>query len=343
VGAQIGGDWYDALQLDRDRVAVMIGDIVGHGTPAAARMGELRNALRAYAAEGHSPAEALRLLDSLVAASIGEEMIATVLLLIADTARGTVTVARAGHPPPLVRGTDGQVRMLESELTLPIGVMRNIAPDEATYDFVEGETLLLYTDGLVERRAEAIDEGLERLRQALADGPEDVDALSDHVIARLLSDRPGRDDVALLAVRLLGARTGELRLTLPAASGSVTTARHRVREWLRVNAADLAPETISDLQVALTEACANAVRHAYGPADATFRVRAARDRDAVTLTVKDGGHWRPPRGESGGRGLVLMRALCDEVVIEKAEEGTTVTLRRRVTPAALPSGTTETG
>src|SRR5207248_4556620 len=111
LGAQIGGDWYDALQLDRDRVAVMIGDIVGHGTAAAARMGELRNVLRAYAAEGHPPAEALRQLDRLVAASLGEEMIATVLLLIADTANQSVTVARAGHPPPLIRAADGEVRV----------------------------------------------------------------------------------------------------------------------------------------------------------------------------------------------------------------------------------------
>jgi anti-sigma regulatory factor (Ser/Thr protein kinase) len=85
------------------------------------------------------------------------------------------------------------------------------------------------------------------------------------------------------------------------------------------------------------------VRHAYGPADATFRVSAARDSDAVALTVKDAGHWRPPRGEHGGRGLVLMRALCDEVEIEKAEEGTTVTLRRFVTPASLPSSAAEMG
>jgi serine phosphatase RsbU (regulator of sigma subunit)/DNA-binding response OmpR family regulator/anti-sigma regulatory factor (Ser/Thr protein kinase) len=343
IGAQIGGDWYDALQLDRDRVAVMIGDIVGHGTAAAARMGELRNVLRAYAAEGHSPAVALRQLDRLVAASLGEEMIATVLLLIADTAKESVTVARAGHPPPLIRAADGQVRVLESETTLPIGVMRGVAPDEVTCRFGEGETLLLYTDGLVERRAEPIDEGIARLRQALSEAPADAEALSDHVIARLLADRPSSDDVALLAVRLLGAPLGTLELTLPAVSGSVTVARHRVREWLRVNVPELDRDTRSDLEVALTEACANVVRHAYGPADAYFEASAVRERDAVRLAVKDEGHWRPPRGADGGRGLTLMRALCDDVEIDKAPDGTTVTMRRRLVPAGSAADPTATG
>jgi serine phosphatase RsbU (regulator of sigma subunit)/DNA-binding response OmpR family regulator/anti-sigma regulatory factor (Ser/Thr protein kinase) len=340
LGAQIGGDWYDALQLDRDRVAVMIGDIVGHGTAAAARMGELRNALRAYAAEGHSPAEALRRLDHLVAVSLGEEMIATVLLLIADTARGTVTVARAGHPPALIRGVDGEVRVLESENTLPIGVMRNRAPDEVTHSFADGETLLLYTDGLVERRAEPIDDGIARLCEALRNGPADPQGLSDHVIARLLAERPGRDDVAVLAMRLLGAPEGALELILPAVSGSVTVARHRVREWLRVNARELDREALSDLEVALTEACANVVRHAYGPADASFKASAVREGDAISLAIRDEGHWRPPRGDHGGRGLILMRAMCDEVQIEKAADGTTVTMRRRLAPAPLPSSPT---
>jgi serine phosphatase RsbU (regulator of sigma subunit)/CheY-like chemotaxis protein/anti-sigma regulatory factor (Ser/Thr protein kinase) len=343
LGAQIGGDWYDALQLDRDRVAVMIGDIVGHGTAAAARMGELRNVLRAYAAEGHPPAEALRQLDRLVAASLGEEMIATVLLLIADTANQSVTVARAGHPPPLIRAADGEVRVLESQTTLPIGVMRGVAPDEVTHRFAEGETLLLYTDGLVERRAEPIDEGIARLRQALSDAPADAEALSDHVIARLLADRPGSDDVAMLAVRMLGAPQGALELTLPAVSGSVTVARHRVREWLRVNAPELDRDTRSDLEVALTEACANVVRHAYGPGDASFEVSAVREADAVRLAVRDRGHWRLPRGEDGGRGLTLMRALCDELQIDKAGDGTTVTMRRRVVPARSPSAPAPTG
>jgi serine phosphatase RsbU (regulator of sigma subunit)/DNA-binding response OmpR family regulator/anti-sigma regulatory factor (Ser/Thr protein kinase) len=337
VGAQIGGDWYDALQLDRDRMAVMIGDIVGHGTAAAARMGELRNGLRAYVAEGHSPAEALRRLDKLAAVSRGEEMVATVLLLIADTARGLVTVSRAGHPPALIRGADGEVRTLESENTLPIGVMRNRAPDEVIHSFAEGETLLLYTDGLVERRAEPIDEGIARLRQALSEAPADAEALSDHVIARVLADRPGSDDVAMLAMRLLGAPEGALELSLPAVSGSVTIARHRVREWLRVNAPELDRDARSDLEVALTEACSNVVRHAYGPADASFQVTALREGDAVALAITDQGHWRPPRGDHGGRGLVLMRALCDDVQIEKASEGTTVSLRRRLARAPLPS------
>jgi serine phosphatase RsbU (regulator of sigma subunit)/DNA-binding response OmpR family regulator/anti-sigma regulatory factor (Ser/Thr protein kinase) len=337
LAPQIGGDWYDALELDTDRMAVMIGDVVGHGVRAATTMSELRNALRAFAVEGHGPAQALHQLDRVAQATLGTGMVATVLFLIVDSAGETVTLARAGHPPPAVRGSDARVRFLETESTLPLGIDERVIPSESQYPLHAGETLLLFTDGLVERRGESISVGFERLAHAFATAPAGADALCDHVLEKALSEQGRHDDVALLAIRLLPVPTGPLHLTLPAVADSVPLARHRLRAWMTANLPELDAVTRGDLEVAWSEACTNVVRHAYGPRDATFTAAAAIESDGVVLRVADYGHWRPPRGEYGGRGLPLMRELCDEVVIERRPDGTTVNLRRSL--AADPSPT----
>ena len=333
MAPQIGGDWYDAIDLDRDRTAVMIGDVVGHGVRAATTMSELRNALRAFAVEGHGPGEALYQLDRVVHATIGIKMIATVLFLIIDAAQGTVTLASAGHPPPALRSADGQVRFLETERMLPLGVNTRIPPHDATFPIGSGETLLLYTDGLVERRRESIDVGLERLRAALADASGGVEEICDHVLEHTTAGQPPEDDVAVLAVRMLTTPTGMLDLTLPATSDSIPLVRHRLRSWLEANAPTLDRMARADLEVAWSEACTNVVRHAYGPREATFEARASLELDALVLEVCDHGSWRPPRGGHGGRGIMLMKQLCDEVEIDRGVEGTTVTMRRRLGPA----------
>ncbi|HEX4010666.1 MAG TPA: SpoIIE family protein phosphatase [Solirubrobacteraceae bacterium] len=330
LAPQIGGDWYDALELDRNRTALMIGDVVGHGVRAATTMSELRNGLRAFAVEGHSPAEALHQLDRVVHATFGSGMIATVLFLIIDAARGTVTLARAGHPPPALRGADGSVRFLDTRNTLPLGVDDRTAPGEAEYPFVPGETLLLFTDGLIERRRESISVGLDRLSEAFAGAPEGVEDICDHVLAETVSEQGSHDDVALLAVRLLPQPTGPLELELPAVAGSVPLARHRLRGWLAGNAPGLDFDTRAGLEVAWSEAVTNVVRHAYGPRDASFRATARREGDDVRLVVADDGSWRPPRGQHGGRGLGLMRQLCDDVDVDRRPDGTTVTMRYRL-------------
>jgi serine phosphatase RsbU (regulator of sigma subunit)/CheY-like chemotaxis protein/anti-sigma regulatory factor (Ser/Thr protein kinase) len=330
LAPQIGGDWYDALELDRDRTAVMIGDVVGHGIRAATTMSELRNGLRAFAVEGHSPGEALHQLDRVVHATFGSGMIATVLFLIIDAASGTVTLARAGHPPPALRGADGSVRFLDTRNTLPLGVDDRIAPGEAEYPFVPGETLLLFTDGLIERRRESISVGLDRLSEAFAGAPQGVEEICDHVLTETVSRQGSDDDVALLAVRLLARPTGPLELTLPAVAPSVPLARHRLRGWLAGNAPGLDFDTRAGLEVAWSEAVTNVVRHAYGPGDASFRATARRDGDDVWLVVADDGSWRPPRGRHGGRGLGLMRQLCDDVEVDRRPDGTTVTMRYRL-------------
>jgi serine phosphatase RsbU (regulator of sigma subunit)/DNA-binding response OmpR family regulator/anti-sigma regulatory factor (Ser/Thr protein kinase) len=328
LAPQIGGDWYDALELDRDRTAVMIGDVVGHGVRAATTMSELRNALRAFAVEGHSPGAALHQLDRVVHATFGPGMIATVLFLIIDASKGTVSISRAGHPPPALRTADGEIRFLDTGGTLPLGIDDRVKADEAEYTVSPGDTLLLFTDGLVERRRESINTGFDRLRDAFTRAPSDVEELCDYVLERTVSEQASHDDIAVLAVRVLGPPLGALQLTLPAKATSVPLVRHRLRVWLNENVPELDVIARSDLEVAWSEACTNVIRHAYGPGDATFEAIAARDGDAVRLEVRDTGQWRPPRGQHGGRGIALMRELCDEVRVDRRSEGTTVTMRR---------------
>jgi serine phosphatase RsbU (regulator of sigma subunit)/CheY-like chemotaxis protein/anti-sigma regulatory factor (Ser/Thr protein kinase) len=329
LAPQIGGDWYDALELDRDRTAVMIGDVVGHGVRAATTMSELRNALRAFAVEGHSPGSALHQLDRVVHATLGPGMIATVLFLIIDASKGTVSLSRAGHPPPALRTATGEIRFLETGGTLPLGIDDRVKADEAEYNVNPGDTLLLFTDGLVERRRESINTGFDRLRDAFISAPADVEELCDYILERTVTEQASHDDIAVLAVRILGPPLGALQLTLPAKATSVPLVRHRLRVWLNENVPELDAVARSDLEVAWSEACTNVIRHAYGPGDATFDASAAREGNAVSLQVRDTGQWRPPRGQHGGRGIALMRELCDEVRVDRRSEGTTITMLRR--------------
>ncbi len=328
LAPQVGGDWYDAVELGDSRTAVMIGDVVGHGVRAATTMSELRNALRAFAIEGHGPADALQRLDRVVHTTIGPGMIATALFLVIDAEQGTVTVARAGHPPPALRLTDGSVRFLDTDKTLPVGIDHSRRPSEATYPIHPGETLLLFTDGLIESRGEAITASFQRLLKAFAAAPDEVEAICDHVLEGTVPTRGRSDDVAMLVVRLLERPVGALDLKLPATADSVRQARHALRAWLSKNAAELDGVACSDLEVAWSEACTNVVRHAYGPAEASYDASARREDGAIVLEVRDSGHWRAPAGGHGGRGLPLMRELCDEIEIERRDDGTAVVMRR---------------
>lgn len=328
LAAQVGGDWYDAIALDDERIGVMIGDIVGHGVRAATTMGELRNGLRAFAIEGHPPGDALHQLDRVVHATLGPGMVATVLFLVVDTRAGTVTLASAGHPPPVLSGADGRVRYLETERRYPLGVDDSDTPVDRVHPFTAGDTLVLFTDGLVERRDESIGVGFDRLRGALRDAPQGVEELCDHVLERTLGDHPAEDDVAILVVRLLEQLAGPLELTLPATADSVPVARHELRDWLAAAAAGVDLTVARGIELACSEACTNVVRHAYGPGDATFSLHAELVQDTVILEIRDHGTWREPRENQGGWGLQLIREVCDAVEVERRADGTRLRMLR---------------
>ena len=160
----MGGDWYDVLELDGGRIGVVIGDVAGRGIHAASLMSQLRNALRAYAFEQHPPGAALEHLNSLAWRREGVVM-ATLIYLVLDPGSGHVRLSSAGHPPPLQARPDGTTVYLEEGRSLPLGVARQTRYGEAEYLLEPGSTLLLYTDGLIEKRSTPIDDGLRATRR----------------------------------------------------------------------------------------------------------------------------------------------------------------------------------
>jgi serine phosphatase RsbU (regulator of sigma subunit) len=199
------GDWYDLLELDADRLAVAVGDVVGHGLEAAGVMGQLRSALSAAMRATGRPASALETLAQ-HARTVEGALATTAVQAVVDRCERTVTYSRAGHPPPLLAHPDGTVEILDRATDPPLGAGDDSVPhDEATAAYAPGATLVLYTDGLIERRGEDIDTGLRRLTDCLRRhhtlAPEQ---LADTVLAQLApAPGPGPDDdTALVAIRL---------------------------------------------------------------------------------------------------------------------------------------------
>jgi PAS domain S-box-containing protein len=199
----IGGDWYDVIALPDGRVACVVGDIVGRGIGAAAVMGQLRNAVRAYVLERESAAEVVDAVDRLTG-SLGVGQMATLAYLIFDPARGEVEVCCAGHPPPLRLQPGAGGAYVMSGRSAPLGVGRALSRRAEIEPFPAGSQMLMYTDGLIERRGSTIDDGLDRLRHvadaAAAASGGDIAELARRVLGDLRPDSKG-DDVALLAVR----------------------------------------------------------------------------------------------------------------------------------------------
>ena len=321
-GSSLGGDWYDVFELPDGRVAMAVGDVVGHGIAAAAVMAQLRTALRAYAIEGHPPVDVVSSVDRLMW-QLGPTTMTTLIYVVLDPADEQFEIVSAGHPPPLIVDPDGGARLIDLEPMVPLGTVQGTSYRSTILPFPGGSTLVLYTDGLVERRDVPLDDGLERLRQ-LAVGSEDPELLCEVAVERMLPDEPP-DDVALVAVRM-PPLARDLRTTWPAAPEALAAVRRLLRRWLHLHGAD--EDEISDILVASQEACANAVEHAYGPGAAHFEVDAEHRDDRIRIVVRDQGRWRAPRGTHRGRGLPLMRALMETVEIDHGKDGTVVELSR---------------
>ncbi len=328
-GASVGGDWYDALERPDGRVALVVGDVVGHGLRAAATMGQLRNAFRAYGLVEASPAEVVARLNRLVTSGV-EEAMATVLYLVLDRETGEVAYACAGHPPPLVLAPGGP-RFLEGGRSVPVGAADPVVFRESRAQLEPGSTLLLYTDGLVERRDVPLGERLDELAEAARPADDDLEALCDRVLAAVLGGGKPSDDVALLAVRLLAAGADQISVSLPAEPESLTGLRRRLSRFL--HAAGASEIEAYEITLAVCEAAGNAIEHAYGPGDATFDVEAALADGELAATVRDRGSWRERRSEHRGRGLRIIEGLMDEVDVATEADGTVVKMRRRLDAA----------
>ena len=326
------------LQVGETTVALVVGDVVGHGPPAAAVMGQLRSVLAAQLLDGCPPASALERLDRFAARVAGSAG-STCACLLYDWSTGVLRWALAGHPPVLLVGGLGDARFLGGTDTggsgAVLGVRGRPAYVEGSTEVAAGSSIVLYTDGLVERRGELLDTGLDRLATAAAGlaelGPAElVAALAD---ATLGAAGPA-DDVALLVVRAVPA---PLTGRLPACGESMRVLRRRLAAWAAV--AGLRGEPAEDLELALGEAGANAAEHAYSAAEeGAFDYTVARRADGdIEVAVRDFGRWRPAPSDNGhrGHGLRVIGAIAADLLIDRGQDGTHVRFRVPV-PAPEP-------
>ncbi|MFJ3980726.1 SpoIIE family protein phosphatase [Streptomyces fungicidicus] len=318
LGRDIGGDWYDLIPLPGGRVGAVIGDVQGHDTHAAAVMGQLRIVLRAYAAEGHPPATVMAR-ASVFLDELDTDRSATCLYAEADLSTGLLQIVRAGHLDPLVRRTDGSCRRVCVPGGLPLGLSAEFGRLDypvGTIELDPGETLLLCTDGLVERPGSDVDDGIETLSALITDGPDDVRELADRLID-VAEERGGDDDVALLVLRRrvpdsrrLGGRLRQ-RVT-PGDPEALAGARRMIRTAVGAwGAGDRADE----IELVADEMITNVLMHTEGSAVVTLRALTGGE-PRVRVEVEDTSSALPRRreaGESGvsGRGLLLIETLTD--------------------------------
>jgi PAS domain S-box-containing protein len=325
---QVGGDWYDTVLLPDGRIGIVVGDCVGRGLTAAAVMGQLRSACRALLLQQAGPARTLMALDHF-AAGVPGAMCTTVFCAVLDPETGILTYSSAGHPPAILTGADGSRKLLDQANHTPLAVRTGAGRTEAEWTVPPHATLLMYTDGLVERRRQSLSDGIDAAGDAVAISRHvALDDLVTDVMARLAPPEGYEDDVALLVYR----HPAPFELTFPAESDRLAAVRTSLRAWL--TKCELTTQTVQNALVAAGEACANAIEHATDHGTSTdVRLRAEAFVDDLRLTISDTGSWRTPRPDetpSRGRGLALIRALTEDVTITRSQHGTTVDMHLEI-------------
>ncbi|MCX4966730.1 SpoIIE family protein phosphatase [Streptomyces sp. NBC_00654] len=352
-GRQVGGDWYDVIVLPNNRFGIVVGDVQGHDTHAAAIMGQLRIALRAYAGEGHAPATVLARASRFLA-ELDTDRFATCTYAQVDLVSGSVRVVRAGHFGPLIRHTDGRVGSPQVRGGLPLGISTDFQDEEfpeTRLDLVPGETLVLFTDGLVEEPGTDIDAGVAALSHELGAGPAGAEALADHLSDRLWERWGSGDDVALLVLRRSPDVGSPLAPRLhqyihQADPEGLSDARAIVRQAL----ADWGmAELADDAELVTGELLVNVLLHTEGGAVLTLEVLPEPVR-RVRLSVQDRSSVWPRRRTPGetstsGRGLLLLDAVATRWGIEPRGEGKAVwcEIGPNPGPAAAPPSTAGAG
>jgi GAF domain-containing protein/anti-sigma regulatory factor (Ser/Thr protein kinase) len=325
----VGGDWFDTITLRDGSLGFVVGDVVGKGVRAAATMAQLRNGMRAITLDAISPGESVTKLNRLVS-EYTDSPFATMAYVCLDPVSHRTTLVSAGHLPPLVIDPLGGVTLLEGGRGLPLGVDPELEYEEWETTIEAGSTIVLYTDGLVERRDRPLDVGLELLAAAAADAPPDPNGLVDRLVEALLGTGTLGDDVAVLAVKLDEALLRPLDLILPAESEALPVLRRELERWLERAAI---PQTDArDVVLATWEAGTNAIEHAQDASDQLVRVRAELIGDRLHVEVVDTGRWKTPESRPDrGLGLQLIEALMTFVDIDRSETGTRVVMERSLT------------
>ncbi|MEU3693073.1 ATP-binding SpoIIE family protein phosphatase [Streptomyces narbonensis] len=311
--AAVGGDWYDVITLGAGRTALVIGDVMGRGVRAAAVMGQLRTAVRAYARLDLPPHEVLQLLDGL-AAEIDASQIATCVYAIHDPSEGKLVYASAGHLPILVRDEDGTVRRAEDPTGPPLGTGGWLHAS-GSIALPPGSTAVLYTDGLVERRREDIDEGVEALARALAGASGTPQVVCDRLLRALGVTAEHDDDVAVLVVQHPSRQGSDAELFHNAALellGGVEAAPRARAFASGVLSSWRFPVELRDLGVlATSELVANSLQHGTPP----MRLRLRRTDRRLIIEVTDGDDHLPRRRraeteDEAGRGISIIATIA---------------------------------
>jgi serine/threonine-protein kinase RsbW len=322
---EVGGDWFDAFMITDDKLAIVVGDVVGRGIDAATTMGQLRSAVRALASAEAGPAKLLNRLDRFVE-RVESARMATVAYAEVRLSTDEMTYACAGHLPPLLYEPASSPRYLMDGRSAPLGSRAGRRDRvEETVRLSSGSRLLLYTDGLIERRNRPIDRGFEVLarewgRRRDAPMPGLTAALADTLVGQ-----EHLDDVCLLCLTFGVEERFERQIG--ADPMQIALLRKDLRAWLTVHEVD--GDSAHNVLLACSEAVANAIEHGYrddpfGQVEVTATVSA----EAVEIQVADRGDWRPASTDvARGRGLHLIRQVMDHVAFDRSA-GTTVTMRR---------------
>ncbi|WP_193044362.1 SpoIIE family protein phosphatase [Mycolicibacterium baixiangningiae] len=326
---QVGGDWYDVVGLDDGRIALIVGDCVGHGLAAATVMGQVRSACRALLFGNASPGAALEGMDRFAARLPGAQC-TTAVCAVLNPDTGELVYSSAGHPPPILVLADGTTQMLEEGHTIALGMRARWPRPEARLTMPAGATLLFYTDGLVERRRMALESGISRAADLVRDlRASALDELADQIMTGLAPSGGYQDDVALLLYR----HPAPLELDFPADASHLAPTRAALRSWLTRARVD--PNLAMDVLVAAGEAVANAIEHGHRHSPGgMISLRAIALVDQLRLTIVDTGTWKPQQQVPSlhrGRGIALMKGLMHDVTIDHGAAGTTVHLSARIT------------
>jgi serine phosphatase RsbU (regulator of sigma subunit)/anti-sigma regulatory factor (Ser/Thr protein kinase)/anti-anti-sigma regulatory factor len=342
-----GGDWFDALRLPDGRLALVVGDVVGHGIEASAAMGQLRAVLRELLQASTELEAALTRLDAF-ATGVPAGRAATACVVQLDQRTGELRYATMGHPPPLVVGGPDGGRYLQPTGSGPLGTSA-ASPRVAVDRLAPQELLLLFSDGLVERPELTAAEGMAELRRLAAATlanrvlPAGAPAAAvDRVCQQCVEvlTRTGHsDDVTVLAAQLRAAPPSPLRRDVEDGA-ELRALRAELGAWLGELGAD--DDDVAGLQLAVTEAVSNSIEHGYRGSGGTVRVEATLGEDGrLRCTVRERGHWREPAPDPGyrGRGLAIISAHTDRYGIDRQDDGTVATLERELHHrAVLTSG-----